>query len=242
MSPRRARRARWGSAPARSASHPARQRVTTRSASRSPEAERRSAIGSPSRLLTADAEPEPEPPPGLSASFLRSTVPPDGTERRPPKSAGRQPSRIFTLRPMRTPAGITARLPTTVMPVLSRPAPAYLACRSRCPCPPSALGPTEHSLSRIARSTTAPARMTESNMTIESRTTAPGSTRTPGDSTERSTVPADQAAVGDQRAMDAGGRPDARRRALLGAGVDDPVVVVEVEPGVLLEQVHCVCQ
>ena len=41
----------------------------------------------------------------------------------------------------------------------------------------------------IARSTTAPARMTVSNITIESRTTAPGSTRTPGDSTERSTVP-----------------------------------------------------
>ena len=41
----------------------------------------------------------------------------------------------------------------------------------------------------IARSTTAPARMTVSNMMIESRTTAPGSTLTPGDSTDRSTVP-----------------------------------------------------
>ena len=50
-------------------------------------------------------------------------------------------------------------------------------------------GPTTTSLSRIARSTTAPERMTESNMTIESRTTAPTSTRTPGDSTELTTVP-----------------------------------------------------
>ena len=50
--------------------------------------------------------------------------------------------------------------------------------------------PTTTSLSRIARSTTAPERMTESNMTIESRTTAPTSTRTPGDRTEFTTVPA----------------------------------------------------
>ena len=42
----------------------------------------------------------------------------------------------------------------------------------------------------IARSMTAPDRMTESNMTIESRTTAPMSTRTPGERTEFTTVPA----------------------------------------------------
>jgi hypothetical protein len=46
-----------------------------------------------------------------------------------------------------------------------------------------------HLLVEDARSTTAPERMTESNMTIESRTTAPTPTRTPGGSTEFTTVP-----------------------------------------------------
>ena len=53
-----------------------------------------------------------------------------------------------------------------------------------------ALGPTETSLSRMERSTTAPARMTVSNMMMLSRTMAPVSTRTPGERTDRSTVPA----------------------------------------------------
>ena len=63
------------------------------------------------------------------------------------------------------------------------------AGRRTVPSPTIAPWPTTTSLSRIARSTTAPERMTESNMTIESRTTAPTSTRTPGDSTEFTTVP-----------------------------------------------------
>ena len=41
----------------------------------------------------------------------------------------------------------------------------------------------------IARSTTAPAPIRVSNMTIESRTIAPRPTRTPGDRMLRSTVP-----------------------------------------------------
>jgi hypothetical protein len=36
--------------------------------------------------------------------------------------------------------------------------------------------------------------------------------------------------------MDLRGRPDAGRRALLGAGVDDPVLVVQVELDAIVEQ------
>ena len=45
------------------------------------------------------------------------------------------------------------------------------------------------SLSTIARSSTAPSSITASNRTIESRTSAPAATRTPGDSTLCSTSP-----------------------------------------------------
>ena len=83
----------------------------------------------------------------------------------------------------------TARLPTTVMPLLSRPGSCLFGLSGNGPSPTSAPCPTTTSLSRIERSTTAPERMTESNMMIESRTTAPTPTRTPGDSTELTTVP-----------------------------------------------------
>jgi hypothetical protein len=49
--------------------------------------------------------------------------------------------------------------------------------------------PIRTSLSTIARSSTAPRPKVVSCMTMLSRTTAPGATTTPGNSTERSTVP-----------------------------------------------------
>src|SRR6185369_14680754 len=54
------------------------------------------------------------------AGRFRSTDSPLRTTR-PAKSDERTSAAIFTLRPIRTPRGITARLPTTVMPVLRRP-------------------------------------------------------------------------------------------------------------------------
>ena len=68
---------------------------------------------------------------------------------------------------------MTDCLPTTVMPGVE---PARLLLVRRVvvgPSPTIAPWPTTTSLSRIARSTTAPDRITVSNITIESRTTAP---------------------------------------------------------------------
>ena len=133
---------------------------------------------------------------------------------------------------------MTARLPTTVMPVFSRPGSCLFGRSGNGPSPTRAPCPTTTSLSRIARSTTAPERMTESNMTIESRTTAP----TPDAHARRQhgvhDRAVDDAAVADQAAMDLGGRPDLGRRPFLGSGVDDPVLVVEVELGVVGEERH----
>ena len=126
---------------------------------------------------------------------------------------------------------MTARLPTTVMPVVSRAGSFAFGVTVRSvPSPTIAFGPTITSLSRIARSTTAPARITESNITIESRTIGARidahARRQHG---VRSTVPSTtqpwrirldgRCAVGPMRA---GG-------ALLRARVDQPVAVVEVE-------------
>ena len=105
------------------------------------------------------------------------------------KSVVRTSPAIFTLRPIRAPRGMIARLPTTVMPVFRRPGSWRFGVSKSGPSPTIAPWPTTTSLSRIDRSTTAPERMTQSNITIESRTTAPTSTRTPGDSTELTTVP-----------------------------------------------------
>ena len=90
---------------------------------------------------------------------------------------------------MRTPLGTIALFPITVMPVNSRPGSWRLGIVMSVPSPMIAPGPIVTSLSRIARSTTAPDRITESNMTMESRTTAPTSIRTPGERTELTTVP-----------------------------------------------------
>src|SRR5258706_400171 len=46
----------------------------------------------------------------------------------------------------------------------------------------------------------------------------------------------DHAAVRDEASVDLGGRADAGRRALLGPGVDDPVLVVQVEVDPIVEQ------
>ncbi len=105
------------------------------------------------------------------------------------KSVDLTRSPTFTLRPSRVPRGTTDCLPTTVMPVLRRPGSCLFGVSKSGPSPTMAPCPTTTSLSRIARSTTAPDRMTVSNITIESRTTAPTSTRTPGESTLLTTVP-----------------------------------------------------
>ena len=83
-----------------------------------------------------------------------------------------------------------------------------------------------------------PERMTESNMTIESRTTAPTPTRTPGDSTELTTVPSmTQPWLIRLRWTWAVG-PTLAGRPFLGPGVDDPVLVVEVELRVVGQERH----
>ncbi len=48
----------------------------------------------------------------------------------------------------------------------------------------------------------------------------------------------DDAAVADQASMDLGRGPDLGRRAFLGSGVDDPVLVVQVELGVVVQERH----
>ena len=66
---------------------------------------------------------------------------------------------IRTLRPMRTPRGMTACLPTIVIPVLRWLGVRRFATSKSVPSPTIAPGPTVTSLSRIARSTTAPGRI-----------------------------------------------------------------------------------
>ena len=66
------------------------------------------------------------------------------------------------------PWGSTDCLPTTVMPVLSRDGSSLFGVSKSGPSPTIAPWPTTTSLSRMERSTTAPDRMTESNITIES--------------------------------------------------------------------------
>src|SRR3970282_622042 len=125
-----------------------------------------------------------------------------------------------------------------------------------------ARGPTAASFVIIQQSRIAPARMAVSKSTMLSRTTAPMSTRTPGERIECSTVPATWqpwpmrllwrfrraapaagrpshvAAVADGAVVDVRGRPDARRRPFLGAGVDEPAAVVQVELRTVCQQVH----
>src|SRR6266852_3359087 len=127
------------------------------------------------------------------------------------KSRSMTSAAIRQLRPMRKPVGIRAPLPTTVIP----------DCRLRgwvrlgrvsVPSPRRTSAPTTTFLSRIARS-----------MTL------PGPTMQSGNRMLHRTV--DDRAVRDQAAQDPAAVGDARRRALLRAGVDDPVGVVQVEVG-----------
>ena len=75
-------------------------------------------------------------------------------------------------------------------------------------------------------------------MTIESRTTAPTSTRTPGDRTELTTVPLMMQPWLIRLRWTWAVCADLGRGALLGAGVDEPLLVVQVELGVVLEEGH----
>ena len=86
---------------------------------------------------------------------------------------------------MRTPAGISTSLPTSVRPSSH----AHSPPRGVSPWPTTAPSPTRTYLSRIARSARARGPITVSAMTTESTTSAPRSTRTPGNSTDRRTVP-----------------------------------------------------
>src|SRR6187551_1699985 len=44
--------------------------------------------------------------------------------------------------------------------------------------------------------------------------------------------------MADEAAMDIGGRPDPRRGSLLGARVDDPATLVQVERWMVVEELH----
>src|SRR5664280_1359328 len=118
----------------------------------------------------------------------RTIVAPDSTVRLT-KSVARTFGSIRTLRPIRTPRGMTACLPTIVIPVLRWPGVRRFAIPRSVPSPTIAPGPTVTSLSRIARSMIAPGRIPASHMTMESRTTAPTPTTTPGERTELTTIP-----------------------------------------------------
>ena len=165
------------------------------------------------------------------------TLPPLGTRLRR-KSAGRTDPAMRTLRPMRAEAGMTARLPTTVMPVLRRSGSATLGVSKSVPMPTTALGPTLTSLSRMAWSTTAPARMTVVEHDDAVAHDGPRVDAHAGREHRVLDGAGDDAAVADEAAVDVGRGADARRRTLLGPGVDDPVTVEEVERRVVVQQLH----
>ena len=79
---------------------------------------------------------------------------------------------------------------------------------------------------------------TVSNMMIESRTTAPTSTRTPGDRTLFTTIPLITQPCEIRLRWTCAVGPDLGRRPLLGPGVDQPVAVVQVELRDVLEERH----
>jgi hypothetical protein len=81
-----------------------------------------------------------------------------------------------------------ARLPTMVIPAYRRSGSSRFGFRSS-PAPTTAPTPMRQSLSMMARSITARSATQVSNIRIESRTMAPGPTRTPGDRMLCSTVP-----------------------------------------------------
>ena len=126
----------------------------------------------------------------------------------------------------------------TVMPVVSRVGSWAFGVDTSVPSPTIAPGPTTTSLSRIERSTTALVRITESNMTIESRTTAPDVDAHARREDRVHDGPVHDAAVADQAAMDLRRRADVGRWPLLRPGVDRPGAVVEVEVGHVFQERH----
>ena len=160
----------------------------------------------------------PSPPPGLC-----STVPPDLTTRFA-KSAERTRSPTLTLRPSAHAARDDRLLADDRDARCSAgPAPAGSACRSRARRRRSPPGrprpPCRGSRGRRPRRTGS----TVSNITIESRTTAPTSTRTPGDRTLLTTVPLITQPCEIRLRWTCAVGPDLGRRPLLGPGVDQPV-------------------
>ncbi len=164
-------------------------------------------------------------------------LPPLGT-RFDLKSDGRTDPAMRTLRPMRAEAGMTARLPTTVMPVVRRSGSATFGVSKSMPMPTTALGPTLTSLSRMAWSTTAPARTTR--VEHDDAVAHDGARVDPHAGREHRVLDGagDDAAVADEAAVDVGGGADARRGAFLGPRVDDPVTAEEVQRRMVFQQLH----
>src|SRR5579859_15694 len=121
-------------------------------------------------------------------SAPRVTVSPERITRRRPKSAARTRGSIRQFRPITRPGGTVACLPTRVRPAYSRSGSVRFGRRSS-PAPTTVPRPISQSLSTIARSRVAPWRTIVSNMTIESRTSAPASITTPGERTLCETLP-----------------------------------------------------
>ena len=223
-----------GSIPS-SASQPSTRRGSV--AQRSlPAAGARRAPGSARRRRLGWSTLLPRPGPALPGRFA-STCRRDGTVRRPPKSAGRSPRGPHVAADPDA-AGMTARLPTTVMPVLSRRAPADW--------PSSKSSPSADDGVRADRDLLVDDRAVDDGTGADDRVEHDDAVADDGAGVDpdagrqhRALDRArDEAAVADQRAVDVGGRPDSGRRPLLRAGVDDPVAVVEVELRVVIEQLH----
>ena len=152
------------------------------------------------------------------------------------KSDERTSEATLTLRPIRTPRGMTARLPTTVIPVFRRP--------GSCLFGRSSYGPVADDRA-----------LADHDLLVEDRPVDHGAG--PDDRVEHDDRvahdgpdvdphagrqdrvddgPVDDAAMADQALVDLRGRADLGRSPFLGAGVDDPVLVVQVELRVVVEQ------
>ncbi len=154
------------------------------------------------------------------------------------KSEERTSAATRTFRPTRVPRGMTACLPTTVIPVFRRSG--LLLVRPV-----------------VERSVADDRTLADHDLLVEDRTVDDGpraddrvehhdriaDDRADPDPDSRrqhrvDDRPIDHAAVADQAAVDLGGRPDLGRGAFLGPGVDDPVLVVEVQLWVVGQQRH----
>ena len=145
------------------------------------------------------------------------------------------------LRPISTPRGIRARLPTSVIPAYRRSGSSRFGGRSVADTDLRA-GADARLLVDDGAVQLRPRSMTASNMTIESRTTAPAATRTPGDSTLCSTVPSTTQPWLIIERDDARAGADSGRGPLLGLRVDQPAEVVELDAGSSLSRSRLVCQ